>query len=157
MIVLSPNDSIATFSYKIGAFHFLKSRISPIQLNLLKYKMLTYEEKKNGEAIIFKSKNNGIQVTPVKDIACFNGKGDYCDFRFLDGSSYLDTRRIGEILSKINWHPYLFKLNKSVVININKVSKISGNIVFFTNSIVKLHLSPNAISEVKKRLLWLYE
>ncbi len=157
IIIISKLDSVATFAYKIGAFHFLKSDLTSSHLSMLKYKIAHHKNNSFGDNLIFKSKNDGILIASIKNIAFFTGKGDYCDFRFLDGSTYLDSHRISEIVLKINGHPDLFRLNKSVVINVNKVSKIMGNIIYFSNSTVRLQLSTKAISELKKRLLWLNE
>ena len=62
VVLVSSNDVIATFSYRINAFYFLKSGIAKGQLKALRHKLSSFATLKYSPKIIFNSKNEGQKI-----------------------------------------------------------------------------------------------
>ncbi|MBK8389005.1 MAG: LytTR family transcriptional regulator DNA-binding domain-containing protein [Saprospiraceae bacterium] len=157
IVIISSDPKIAQFAWKVGAFHFMEFPFTIAQLKVLKQK---FEEVKLTSKLVNKKirlgYTGGYDFIPLCEINIILGQGDYVTLYRQSIKSKTYTYRISKIEKVIESHFNFIKLTKSIIININNVAQISGNLVKFTgNPSTSLELSPRAIKTLKDELLWI--
>ena len=156
IVVLSDKDSVAKFAWKINVFHFLDYPIDERQLKNLRIKIVqNLNQRKDFEKLRMPFKG-GFDLLHPDNICVLKGDGNYCRFYFRNDKPKIYTGRIGNIADKLMEFPYMVRVNKSLIININHLIQIVGNEASFTGvPKVKIKLSENSVRIVKRALLWM--
>lgn len=156
LILLSANSGVAKFAWKIQTLQFLSYPVSTNQLNILRLKLNNISLKRRDEEKLKINFEGGFHMIHPSEISLIQGKGNYCRFFFKEKKSIFPTARISKVYKKIQNFPYLIRINKSLVINVNHLTKIENGTVFFIGeSQVQLKLNRRVVSSIKKELLWL--
>lgn len=151
-VILSSNVNVSMFAWRVSAFHFLSYPVTKNQLRLLSKKIRSQRKSVNRLKVTYKG---GQRVIDMNNISVINGKGSYCEFFFKTNRPELYTVRIGNVGEHCEKIPYMFKVNKSLIINVNNLSKIEGNALYFGGEKpLKIMLGQRSIAKVKKEVIW---
>ena len=152
LVILSSNVNVSMFAWRVQAFHFLSYPVTKGQLLLLSRKISTQKPNIQRLKVTYKG---GERVIDMDNISVINGKGSYCEFFFKTNRPELYTVRIGNVGEHCEKVPYMFRVNKSLIINVNNLSKIEGNALFFNGEKpLKIILGQRSIARVKKEVIW---
>lgn len=156
LVISSGNDQIAKFAWKVNAFHFLSLPVSSAQLKTLKQK-LQFNTRQSSENDKLKLPvKGGFDLIHPNEVCVIQGMGNYCQFYFREAKPKLYTARIGQVAEYLEFTPFICRINKSLIININHLTKIiNGQAVFVGNPRVQINLSQRSVSAIKKELFWI--
>ncbi|MCB0516373.1 MAG: LytTR family DNA-binding domain-containing protein [Chitinophagales bacterium] len=155
-IILSSRESVAKFAWNIGVFHFLSYPLDLEQLKLLKIKInKEFYYRKDIEKLKL-SFQGGFHLIHPNEISVIQGQGNYCKFFLKNHPPSLYTIRIGNIAELLSAFPYMARIHKSLIINVNHLSQIKSNNAYFRGKpTVILKLSSKTVIAIKKQLLWI--
>lgn len=152
LVILSSNVNVSLFAWRVQAFHFLSYPVTKNQLRLLSKKIRSERRSTHRLKVTYKG---GERLFDMNNITVINGKGSYCEFFFKTDRPELYTVRIGNIGEHCEAVPYMFRVNKSLIINVNNLSKIEGNALFFGGEKpLKIVLGQRSIAKVRKEVIW---
>lgn len=152
LVILSSNVNVSLFAWRVQAFHFLSYPVTKNQLRLLSKKIRSERRSTHRLKVTYKG---GERIINMNDISVINGKGSYCEFFFKTNRPELYTVRIGNVGEHCEAVPYMFRVNKSLIINVNNLSKIEGNCLFFGGEKpLKIALGQRSIAKVRKEVIW---
>lgn len=152
LIILSSNVNVSLFAWRVRAFHFLSYPVTKSQLRLLSKKIRSERPGIHRLKVTYKG---GERIIDMSNISVINGKGSYCEFFFKTNRPELYTVRIGSVGNHCEAVPYMFRVNKSLIINVNNISKIEGNCLFFSGAKpLKIALGQRSIAKVRKEVIW---
>lgn len=155
VILFSENKAVAHFAWEIGAFYFSSYPLHEEILKSLKQRINARIQQQHSKRLRLNFKGGFKLIHPLS-VSVIQGKGNYCKFYLKDERPQLYTVRINEINHKLNFVPYLCRINKSLIININNLSKIEKGYAFFGGQpATQLKLNAKTLALVKKKLLWL--
>jgi hypothetical protein len=153
VILFSENVTVSYFAWQIGAFYFSTYPLHAAALQALRQRIAVAAPTTRRLRLGYKG---GFRLVHPQSISVIRGQGNYCQFYFKDEKPQLYTIRINEINDKLDFVPYLCRINKSLIININNLSKIEKGAAFFSGQpATQLQLNTKTLALIKKRLLWL--
>lgn len=155
VIIISTSENVASFAWKVGAFHYLEFPFTAEQLALMSHKITLLNKKGvEAETQLKLSYTGGFDVVYSKNINFIQGEGNYCKVFFRGKGGKIYTYRIKKFEEALINEVNFFKLTKSVFVNLNNISQIKGDIVRFIDSKTTLQLSTRSLSKLKSNVLW---
>jgi DNA-binding LytR/AlgR family response regulator len=153
VILFSENITVGHFAWQIGAFYFSTYPLQEVALQALHQRIESVAPTTRRLRLNYKG---GFKLVHPLSISVIRGQGNYCQFYFKDEQPQLYTVRIHDMDRKLSAVPYLCRINKSLIININNLSKIEKGYAFFGGKpATQLKLNTKTLALIKKKLLWL--
>ena len=131
IVLISAFNEISRFAWKLNAFHYLSFPLTESQLYSLKHKIILSSNDKNGDPKLKMNFKGGFKIIEPTDINIIKGQGSYCDFYIVNEKPEIFTARINDLHSSFVTSPFLKKINKSLIININNLTKIENGFAYF--------------------------
>lgn len=154
LILCTFNPKVLSFSSGARIFHAINLLDWKHSIQGLKYKLnLINTQNSDGGFPIY---TDGRTVNlKLSDICCIKGSGNYCHFYVHGRKEHLVTIRIKEVREKLEKYDTFFDVNRSLIININRVAAIGKeSIAFRSQPKYKLKLGYRSVKKVKDELLW---
>ena len=155
-VIISSNLALAAFAWQIQAWHFLPYPINKTHVNVLMHKLGELIDPEADREKIRLSYKGGFKLYHPAEISVIRGQGNYCKFYFTYHKPQLFTCRINTIHSMLNCAPFICKINKSLIVNINTILEIEGGEVTFAgNPQVRLQFSRRTVAAIIEKMHWL--
>lgn len=154
ILICSFNPKVLGFSTGVPIFHAINLLDWEHSLRGLKYrlKLMQVERPKPSLPIYYDQKTINL---PFEDICCIKGSGNYCHIYVHEQQEYVVTSRIKEIRSNLEASDLFVDINRSLVINMNRVATIGKDAVTFKSKPkYKLYLGYRSLKKVRDTLLW---
>ncbi len=154
LILCSFNPKVLAFSSGARVFHSVNLLDWKYSLRGLQYKLNLLRPADEIETIPIYYNDKTINIKHT-NICCIKGSGNYCYFYVHDQKEFLVTMRIKEVREKLEDSDMFFDVNRSIIVNINRVASISKqSISFRSRPKYMLNLGYRSIKRVKDELLW---
>lgn len=156
VIIFSPDSSVAQLAWDVNAYHFVNLSIANwrdvLRFALKKTYRATYQESCNEVTFHSQTETHHVRVDRISFI---QAQGNYSQIFFLDKTNLLLTRQLGKLEKEVVDFPCLYRVNKSVIINLNSIHAVKGNMVVMKNQ-EALRFSKNSHvgADLKSKLLW---
>lgn len=158
IVLISNFKEIARFAWRINAFYFIEFPLSISQIMRLQYKITNETKNKSFNPKLRMNFKGGFKIIDPSNINIIKGQGSYCDFYFNNEKSEVFTARINSLANIFIQTPFMARINKSLIINLNNLTRIQNGIAYFKgDNKIKLAVSETSIKKIRNELLWLNE
>lgn len=155
LVLLSLNVQVAALAWRIGAFHFISFPLSKAQLKMLLNKVVRANRPQQKRQLKM-SYQGGFDLIALSDIILIKGKGDYVEIYLRQGKMRTYTYRISKLAAQLTNWPGFERLNKSILINIQAISKVKPDCVILrAEQTVALQLGAESRKLLLEKLLWI--
>jgi len=154
IILCTYNPKVLIFSAGIPVFHGCDLSDWRHGMKGLKFKLTLLKRRINDEVLMFYHDGDTINLK-LNNISCIKGSGSYCRIYAHEKKCYLVTMRIKEIREKIGDVNMLFDVNRSIIVNINRIAAVKKQSVIFRGTPkYVLKMGYRSVKKVRDELLW---
>lgn len=144
LILLSKKHDFASFAFDVGADNYLHLPLTEEKFNVEIFKMKNkirekqiFETHKFGNFYLKGGSKNSYSSISIKEILCVEGLRNYVIFNYIDSSkpesknsiTYLSLKEVEKNLESL----YFLRINKSQIISLRHIQKVSGNKITMKN------------------------
>lgn len=153
-VICSENISLAQLAWQINASFFLHFPVSRIGLtNMIQRveKSLEIEPKK-----IRFNLQGGFELISASDICFCKGDGNYTTIYLKGDKKIVMTKKIKEMNLKFAPFPFLVRVGKSFIVNLENILKVDESSVSFCgyDKLTRIELSQIYLKRIKEQMLW---
>lgn len=155
IILCSYNLKVLAFSTGIRVIHAFNLIDWKHSMKGLSYKLTLLKKVNSGECLSFYY-NGGLVNLRWSNICCIKGSGNYCRIYAHGKKAFLVTMRIKEIREKISEEDMFFDVNRSYIVNINRIAAVrKQSVTFRSTPKYVLKMGYRSAKKVKDELLWI--
>jgi len=154
IILCTYNVKVLVFSTGLPVFHAFNLMDWNHSMKGFRYKLTLLKKADNGEGLMFYY-NGGMVNLKFDNISFIKGSGNYCRIFAHEKRSFLVTMRIKEIREKIGEAEMLIDVNRSIIVNINRIAAVKKQSVIFRGTPkYVLKMGYRSVKKVRDELLW---
>lgn len=156
VILFSNNNDVAAFAWKANVASYVDMADSMIETNIqngIRRANVMMHDIDNHK-LVFNGQNQ-VNVIDATKILFVVAAGNYCDIHLQDGNVVTVTKQLGKMCDMLSPYFNMKRIGKKVIVNINKIVSLKGNIVTFVgNGKLEFSESSRCIAQLRKFLLW---
>lgn len=152
-ICLCSDANYALDAWKLNLFHFLEIPIVSTDFLFVYHKYINASSSSDKPSELKFKLKDGLVTVPYASICFVKASGNYSTIHAAGDKSYLQTKQLNKYMHLCEESSAFLKVHRSLILNMNRVNKLSNQHISFFQSEYKLEVSKTLESKIKKIIL----